>query len=713
MTQQDLKLSRRAMLAGGAGLVLALNLPMTGAAAAAGSAPALPQTNAYVRIGSDNSVTVISTWLEMGQGPLTGVATLLAEELDADWSQIRVENAPADFKLYGFQITGGSTAIKNSYEIVRRAGATARAMLVAAAARTWNVKPEEITVSKGMIRHAGTGKSGNFGTFAQQAAEMPMPAEVRLKDPARFALIGKPHGHRVDTLAKSTGQAKFGIDQNVPGMLTVVVARPEQFGATLASFDATEALKVRGVEAVKPLSSGVAVYARNMWAALKGRRALQIRWDAARAEQRDSAAIEAEYRRLAQQPGAVAIDKGSVATAMGSGATLIEAEYVLPYVAHAPMEPLSGLIEWKGDSVVARYGCQAQTFDQGAIAAVFGLTADKVVIETIMAGGSFGRRAQHDSHFARELAEAAKAIGPGKPVKLVWTREDDIMGGYYRPMALHKIRGAVRGGQVAAIDSTVVVQSFIKGTPMESMIVKNGIDPLTIEGIPDMPYDLPALRCQVHTPTSPIPTLWLRSVGHTHTGYVVETFIDRLLEACSKDPVEGRLALMGKAPRLAGALRAVAKLAGWPNAKPAPGRAFGVAAVESFDSYVAQIAEVSLDEQGNPRVHKVWCAVDCGVAVNPDVIRAQVEGGIGYGLGIALHSAVPIAGGKAAVSNFDSFHGLRLGEMPEVELVIVPSSEAPTGIGEPPVPPIAPAVANAMAKLGKERPLRLPLVPTA
>lgn len=714
MTERDIALSRRALLGGGAGLVLAMALPFGRARAAAGggaAVAALPQTNAYVRIGADNSVTVICSWLEMGQGPLTGLATILAEELDADWSQMRAENAPADFQLYGFQITGGSTAIKNSYDIIRKAGATARAMLVAAAARAWQVKAEEIGVARGVLSHAASGRKGSFGDFALLAAEMPMPAEIRLKDPTSFAMIGGQATPRLDSAAKSDGSARFGIDQHVPGMLTVLVAHPEQFGATVARFDASEALKVKGVEAVKAISSGVAVYARSTWAAIKGRAALQIEWDTTHAEQRDGSTIEADYRRLAVQPGAVAADRGNVATAMGSGATLFEAEYVLPYVAHAPMEPLNGLIEWDGSSATARYGCQAQTFDQAAIATVLGLGVDKVKIETMLAGGSFGRRAQHDSHFARELAEAAKAIGPGRPVKLVWTREDDIMGGYYRPMALHKVRGAIRDGRIAAWDSTVVVQSFIKGTALEAMIVKDGIDPLTVEGVPDMPYDLPALRCQVHTPANPIPTLWLRSVGHTHTGYVVETFIDRLLEASGQDPVEGRLAMMGKTPRLAGALRAVAKLAGWSNASPAPGRAWGVAAVESFDSYVAQIAEVSLDNEGNPKVHKVWCAVDCGVAVNPDIIRAQVEGGIGYGLGIALHGEVPISGGKAAVRNFDGFRSLSLSEMPEIELVIIPSAEAPTGIGEPPVPPIAPAVANAMARLGKERPLRLPLVP--
>jgi isoquinoline 1-oxidoreductase beta subunit len=332
-----------------------------------------------------------------------------------------------------------------------------------------------------------------------------------------------------------------------------------------------------------------------------------------------------------------------------------------------------------------------------------------VQIETMLAGGSFGRRAQPDAHLAAEAAEIAKAIGPNRPVKLVWTREDDLHGGYYRPLFVHRLRGAIENGKIVAWANTVVGQSFLRGSPFEGLI-KNGIDPVSVEGSNELPYDIADFRCELHTTDVRVPTLWWRSVGHTHTGYAVETFVDELLQAAGKDPVAGRLEMMGKAPRPAGVLRAVAELAKWSGPGPVNGRARGVAVVESFDSYIAQIAEVSKGENGEPRVHKVWCAVDCGVAVNPDIIRAQMEGGIGFGLGHMLFGEITLKDGKPEQDNFDTYRSLRINEMPDVEVTIVRSSEKPTGVGEPGVPPIGPAVANAMARLGMDRPRRLPVV---
>lgn len=712
------RFSRRDALRTGGALVIGMMLPMGGALQAQGAPPMPPvDPNAFIRIAPDSSVTVLIKHIEFGQGPNTGLATLVAEELDADWSQMRSESAPGNDTLYanlflGSQLTGGSTAIANSFMQMRKAGAMARAMLVAAAARKWGVPASEVTVTKGVIAHAKSGKSGTFGEFAADAATLTPPADVPLKDAKAFTLIGrdKPLG-KLDTVAKTNGTAKFGIDTQMPGMLTVVVARSPRFGGTLKSFDAADALKIKGVVAVKAVPTGVAVYAKGMWPAIQGRNAVKAEWDFTKAESRGSAEMIDAYRAKVKTPGTVAGKRGDVDAAL-AGAKLIEAEYAFPYLAHAPMEPLSGVIQWDGKTAKTLFGSQGPGLDKGAIARTLGVAADAVSIDVTLAGGSFGRRATGDSHFAAEMAAVAKAYGPGA-FKLVWTREDDIQGGYYRPVMVHAMRGSVKDGKVAAWSNSICGQSFAFGSALEPLIVRNGIDTTMTEGAADLPYAIADMRCDVHVDASPVPTLWWRSVGHTHTGYAVECFIDQLLVAAGQDPVAGRLALLTEKPRMAGVLQAVAKLAGWGSTSAPKGRARGVAVVESFSSYVAQIAEVSLNEDGSPRVHKVWCAVDCGVAVNPDVIRAQMEGGIGFGLGHALYAAVPLEKGAATVGNFDGYRALRINEMPEIAVVIVPSTEAPTGVGEPGVPPIAPAVANALAALGKARPSVLPMVTSA
>lgn len=715
MGNQDIHLSRRALLQGAGVFVIGLYLPIGLGRAQAPAAPRPIDPNAFVRIGADDSVTVIVKHIEFGQGPFTGLSTLVAEEMDADWARVRAEHAPADTAIYanlnmGLQGTGGSSAIANSYEQMRRAGAMARAMLVQAAANQWRVHPASITVENGVIRHAASGRQGGFGQFAAAAARLPAPADVQLKDSKAFKLIGRDRkGIRPDSVAKSNGTARFTIDIMEPGMLTVIVAHPERFGARVASFDAVEALKVRGVVAVRQIPTGVAVYANGTWPALKGRSALKIKWDESKAELRDSDAMLAAYQAQARTPGKVAAKHGDVDVALGAG-EVIEDEYLFPFLAHATMEPMDGYLAWNASGARARMGSQIQTLDQAVIAEVLGMKPEQVSLETMLAGGSFGRRATPTSETARELAEAAKAFGPDRPIKLIRTREDDIRGGYYRPMFAHRLRGTVKDGRITGWASTLCGHSFVKGSPFESFMIKDGIDATMIEGARELPYDIPAFRCDVHMVETAVPTLWWRSVGHTHTGYAVETFIDRLLESAGQDPVTGRLELMGKAPHAAGALRAVADLAGWKGPGPGNGRARGVAVVESFGSFVAQIAEVSLGENGEPRVHKVWCAVDCGVAVNPDVIRAQMEGGIGYALGAALFSEIALARGKVVQSNFNDYRALRIHEMPEVEVKVVASAEKPTGVGEPGVPPTAPAVANALARLGRARPTRLPFV---
>jgi isoquinoline 1-oxidoreductase beta subunit len=435
-----------------------------------------------------------------------------------------------------------------------------------------------------------------------------------------------------------------------------------------------------------------------------------VTWDEANAEKRSTEHLVEEYRALARSPGDLVNAKGDAEVALARAERVIEAEFVFPYLAHAPMEPLDGYLRWNSERAVARFGSQLQTGDHMAIAQVLGLPPEKVEIETMLAGGSFGRRAQPSMHLAAELAEVAKAIGPDRPVKLVWTREDDIRGGYYRSMFVHRMRAGLRDGKIVAWASTSVGQSILKGSPFEAMVMKNGIDPTSVEGANELPYDIADFRCDLHTTQLAVPVLWWRSVGHSHTGYAVECFIDEVLEATGQDPVAGRLALMSKAPRAAGVLRAVADLARWSGPGPVNGGARGVAVVESFDSFIAQIAEVSAESGGEPKVHKVWCAVDCGVPVNPDIIRAQMEGGIGFGLGHALFAEITLDEGRPVPGNFDAYRSLRIHEMPEVEVTVLPSTEKPTGVGEPGVPPIGPAVANAMARLGLGRPRRLPIV---
>jgi isoquinoline 1-oxidoreductase beta subunit len=720
MTAHDISLSRRNLLKGAGALVIGLSLPQASRAqsgAAQVFKPAADATfapNAFVRIAADDTVTVLVKHIEFGQGPFTGLATLVAEELDADWAQMRAEHALADAKLYanlafGIQGTGGSTAIANSWEQMRKAGATARAMLVQAAADAWKVPAAEISIEKGVLKHA-SGKQGRFGEFAEAASKLQAPAEVKLKDPAQFKLIGKEGtAPRLDSLGKSTGKAQFTIDIHTPDMLTVVVARPPRFGGKVASFDASAAKKVKGVVDVQQIPSGVAVYATGTWPALKGREALKVTWDESGAEKRGSRELVAEYRKLARMQGTIAGRHGDAEAVLAKADKVIESEYVFPYLAHAPMEPLDGYLEWNAQGALARLGSQLQTIDHQVIAKVLGLGPEKVTVETLLGGGSFGRRAQPSSELAVELAEVAKAIGPNRPVKLVRTREDDLSGGYYRPLFLHRMRGAVKDGKITAWSTAIVGQSFLKGSPFEAMI-KDGIDPVMVEGANELPYEVADFRCDLHTVDVGVPTLWWRSVGHTHTGYAVECFIDQLLQEAGQDPVAGRLALMGKHPRLVGVLKAVAEMAKWNGPGPVDGRARGVAVVESFNSYVAQIAEVSLGEGGEPKVHKVWCAVDCGIAVNPDIIRAQMEGGIGFGLGHILYGELTLDQGRPVQTNFDSYRSLRIHEMPEVEVRIVPSTEKPTGVGEPGVPPIGPAVANALARLGRERPLSLPMV---
>lgn len=705
--------TRRDVLAGAAGLVVAVSLPVK--ARAQGGAQATFAPNAFIRVTPDNVITVVVKHIEFGQGPITGLATLVAEEMDADWSQIHAEHAPANVALYGdpnfgMQITGGSASIATSYDVMRKAGAAARAMLTAAAAKAWGVPASEITVEKGVLSHA-SGNTGSYGDFAEAAAGETVPPEPILKSADQFNLIGNENLSKLDTEGKSTGATQYTLDVYRDGMLTAVVAHPNRFGATVASFDDKAARAVPGVVDVIEVSAGVAVLAKNTYAALKGRKALSVEWDDSAAESRHTDAILAECEAAAKERGALAHQAGDADGALAGAETVLETEYLFPYLAHAPMEPLDAVIERSADGgVEAWLGSQGATTDHQVIAGVCGLDMAQVKVNVMYAGGSFGRRAQPASHLAQEAAEIFITAGGDTPIKLMWTREDDIRGGYYRPVTVHRMRGGLDAdGNIVAWDQTVAGQSFVAGSAFESFMVRDGVDVTMVEGASEIPYGMENSVVSAHIVQNPVSTLWWRSVGHTHTGYAVECFIDELLEAGGKDPVAGRLALMtDNYARLAGTLREVADMADWGRDMP-EGHALGVASVKSFNSYVSQIAEVSIVD-GAPHVHKVWCAVDCGVAVNPEVIKAQMEGGVGYALSAILFNEITFDdSGAVEQSNFHDYRSLRIGEMPDVEVAIIKSNEAPTGVGEPGVPPLGPAVANAVRKLTGKTPRRLPM----
>lgn len=699
---------------GSSGLVLGLTLSM-GKAAAAGTASAKPfQPNAFVRIAPDNSVTVIIKHVEFGQGPATGLTTIVADELDADWGQMRIEFSPANDPLYknlffGTMGTGGSTAMANSWMQMRVAGASARAMLVEAAAKRWGVPAAEVKVAKGVVSH-GKNKA-SFGALAEAAAALPVPAKPVLKTPAQFTLIGTDVP-KIDSLVKSTGAAKFTMDIVRPNMVHSAILHPPAFGGTVKSVDDTAALAVPGVVAVKTVPQGVVVYAKDTFAAMKGRAALKVDWDLAKAETRSSEAMFKTYAEAAKGPGTVAEKKGDVAAALAGAAKTIEATYQFPFLVHAPMEPLDAVIEVSQGPAGPRcdlwMGSQFQVGETAAIAQVLGIPFENMTLHQQYAGGSFGRRAQPDAGFAVEAASVAKAFGPSAAVKHVWTRENDIRGGRYRPLAVHQLRGGIDArGDIVAWDQTVAIQSFVLGTPMEKLAAPTGIDTNMYEGVGTDDYAFPNARVASVRMDNGVPTLWWRSVGHTHSAYATETFIDELLELGGKDAVAGRLALLKEA-RARGVLTRVAELAGWGGKVP-DGRARGVAVHKSFSTYVAQIAEVSKGTDGLPKVHKMWCAVDCGIAINPNVIRAQMEGGIGFGIGHALYAELVLGeGGRIAQGNFDSYRSLRINEMPEVEVAIVQSDANPSGVGEPGLPPSAPAVGNAWRRLTGKSVRRLP-----
>jgi len=665
--------------------------------------------NAFVRVGADNSVTVIAKHVEMGQGAYTGIATVLADELDADWSLVRVESAPADKQRYanfafgGMQGTGGSSAMANSWMQLREAGAKARAILLTAAAAQWHVPVEQLKVKQSIVYHPDGKTQASFGSLVTRAVSLPVPEKVALKDPSDFQLIGRRDTPRVDVAAKCDGSAQFTLDVSLPGMLVALIKRPPRFGGTVRSFDAAAASAIPGVVKVVQVPRGVAVIASSFWAAKQGREALRVVWDESHAETRSSAAIMAEYRQLATKPGANARKNGDAAKALADAAHKVAASFEFPYLAHAPMEPLDAVVKLTASSCEIWAGDQFQTVDQANAAQAAGLTAQQVSIHTLYAGGSFGRRANPYSDYIAEAVSIAKAYGAdGTPIKLQWTREDDIHGGLYRPMYLHRIEAALNGSnELTGWRQLIVGQSILTGTPMAAMI-KDGIDATSVEGAATMAYDIPNIDVQLTTTQVGVPVLWWRVVGSSHTTFAVEAFIDEVAHAAGADPFAFRRKLLRAAPRMKAVLELAAEKAGW-NSGPLPkGRGRGIAVAEAFKTLVAQVAEVTVDDSGQVHVDRVVCAVDCGTPINPDVIVAQMEGGIGFGLGAVLYGAITLKDGRVEQDNFNNYRVLRMNEMPKVEVHIVPSTEAPTGVGEPGVAPLGPAVANAVfAATGK------------
>lgn len=691
--------------------------------AAQGAAAAAPaglkpheQPSAFVRIDADGTVTVTINRLDFGQGVQTGLPMILAEELDADWSKVRSVHGDANpayaDPAFGMHLTGGSNSIKNSYTQYRELGARTRAMLVGAAAAQWGVDASALRTSNGFVVGPG-GKKLGYGALAEAAMKQPVPEKVVLKDPKQFRLIGKPTG-RLDAKAKSSGQQDYGIDVRLPGMLTAVVARPPVFGGKVKSLDDSAAKAIKGVKAVLRVPTdrggeGVAIIADGYWPAKQGRDALKVEWDTSAVTKPDTTALLAQYRELAAKPGNVAM-QADMAPLAGAPHK-ISAEFVFPYLAHAPMEPLNCTVKLDGDKAELWMGTQMPGLDAMAAAKTLGLQPQNVKVNTQMAGGGFGRRAIPTSDYVVEacgVAKAAHTAGITAPVRTLWSREDDIKGGYYRPMHVHRAEiGFDAKGKILAWEHTIVGQSITKGSPFEAFMIKNGIDATAVEGMKE-PYDVP-MKLSVHHPDVNVPVLWWRSVGSTHTAYAMETLIDEVARTTKQDPVAYRLALMGdKHPRHKAALQLAVAQSGYGKKKLAAGRAWGVAVHESFESVVAYVVEASVKD-GTPKLHSITAGVHCNLVVNPKSVEAQVQGAALMGLGTCLPgAAITLKDGVVEQSNFGDYAVPRITDMPQLTVHIVPSADPPKGMGEPGLPPLAPAFANAIAQITGKTPRELP-----
>jgi isoquinoline 1-oxidoreductase beta subunit len=720
------QLDRRSFLrvsataAGGLLLALTLDLPT---AAQEGGPPNPQQKNyppdAFVHVRPDGKIVIQVNRLEFGQGVQTALPMILADELDADWSQVVAELAPAGdiYKdpVFGIQMVGGSGSIAHSFEQYRELGAKTRAMLVVVAAKRWNVAPDQCRTEQSVVHGPGR-QSFKYSELADEAARQPVPATVRLKNPSEFRLVGKKV-RRLDSRPKCDGSLKFGLDLDLPGMKVAVVAHPPVFGAKVKSFDDHQARATEGVRDVFEIpvtrgGTGVAVVADKFWTAKRARDLLKIEWDFNGVERADSSELREKYKQLARTTGMKSVARGDAkAIEAVAASNRIVAEYEFPYLPHAPMEPLNTTVRFDGDRAEAWAGSQFQTFDQMAIAEVLGLKPAQVTFHTEMAGGGFGRRAVTDSHVQREAAQIAKRLR-GTPVKLIWSREDDIRGGYYRPMHVHRVEvGIGADGMPAAWRHVIVGQSLLAGTPF-AMMMKDGVDSSSVEGVSDTNYNIPNFNVSVHHPVVNVPVLWWRSVGHTHSAYVMETLVDELAMRAKTDPIAYRRKLLKpEAKKLLAALDLLeAKSAVWRRNLP-KGHAAGISCHESFGTGVACAVDVSIENK-RPKIHRVTVAVDCGIAVNPLTIESQFQAGVGFGLSqLMAKGAITLHDGLVEQRNFDGYVPPYMPDAPvAVDVHIVPSAEAPSGCGEPPVPVISPAVVNALARLTGKRYRSLPLV---
>ena len=683
------------------------------AGAAAGTAGAAGTTSfkphAFVRIDSDDVVTAIVGKAEMGQGVHTGIAMAIAEELDIDPARVRVESAGLD-KAFNHpylpvQFTGGSNSTQTTFEPTRKAGATARAMLLAAAAKQWNVDPAGLRSDNGTITDGK--RSLRYGDLAALAATLPVPTDVALKDPADFKYLGKPQ-HRLDSLDKVTGKAVFGLDVDLPGMLTAVVARAPGFGGKVRSFDAKAARAIPGVLDVRQVPSGIAVYATNTWAASQGRDALKIDWDEAAGAQVSTPALRAQWRKLAATPGTVAKSDGDVDKALAVAAHKLDVEYELPYLAHACMEPLNCTVLVTPGACEMWSGTQGQTQDSQVVAQALGIDPAKVTIHTTYLGGGFGRRGSANSDFALEAAHVAN--GMNRPVKTLWTREDDMHGGQYRPFSISRVRAAIDNhGKVTAIKHTVVGKSVMLSSLLVRSFVKDGIDPSSVDGSANMAYRVPNHHVDMHLTNEIVPISWWRSVGNSINGFVVNAAIDELAALGHRDPLDLRREMLADQPRHLAVLEKAVKESGYGHAKLPAGHFHGLALQESFDSIVAEVAEVSVSGK-DVTVHRVTCAVDCGFAVNPDQVVAQMQSGIIYGLSAALRGEITIEAGRPQQHNFNDYPVVRMNEAPAIDVHIINGNPKKLGgVGEPGTPPIAAAVCGAIFAATGKRIRRLPI----
>ncbi|QJF51245.1 xanthine dehydrogenase family protein molybdopterin-binding subunit [Roseobacter ponti] len=713
--------TRRGFLkaAGATGAALLIGIRPDGALAAAADAT---QLNPFVHIGADGTVTAIVKHFEMGQGTATGLSTLIAEEIGLRMDQIGFDFAPSDAQVYknflfgSFQGTGGSTAMANSFLQYRQAGAAARELILTAAAQEWGVAPADLSLEEGMVR--GAGNAAPLGDFVAAAATLEAPAEPRLKDPSEFRLIGNPEVRRLDSKAKGDGSALFAMDLHLPGQMIAMIARPEQRGARATAYDDSAAREVKGYisAAVLPEGAGVVVYAENTWAAMQARDALEVTWDRSAAETRSSDQIEAEIMAALDAEPAYNVngtDAAATRAAIDAAPVVVEETFFFPLLAHAPMEPLNCTIEATADGgILLHDGCQFPTGPHMALAQIFELPMEKIKINTMLAGGSFGRRATPTADYQVEAALAFVMTDRSRPVKLVWSREDDIRSGYYRPAFGHRVRvGLSAGGDITGWEHRIAGQSIMKGTAFEQIVVQNGVDHSSVEGAADTPYSIPGAHFGLTDTEKATSTLWWRAVGHTHTAYAMEVMMDMAAKAAGQDPVAFRLKhLPGDTPdqaRMAGVLTLAAEKAGW--GQTPEGRSQGIAVHKSFGTFVAEVAEISGDPENGVRIEKMTCAVDCGIAVNPDVIRAQMEGAIGYGIGHVMRDRITLTDGAVDQYNFPDYEPLRIGDIAAIETHIVVSDQPPTGVGEPGTPPAAPALANAIAAAGDLRISRLPM----